>query len=56
MVTFNIICAIVFAIFWLVAMFKGQDFLNEPVWKKLTIAGVVVAFMAAWILIDHVLL
>ncbi len=53
MQTFNIVMALVFAAGWIYTLVKGgTDFIHEPVWKKLTIAGIVTAYMLTWILIN----
>lgn len=56
MITFNIICAIIFVAFWIVAMIKGEAFLALPLGKRLAIAGAAVVFMLGWIITDHIVL
>lgn len=53
MQAFNIICAIIFVLIWVAAMWKGQAFLALPLSRKLIIAGVISAYMLTWILVDH---
>lgn len=52
---FNVVCAAIFLLIWLTAMWKGQAFVDLPLGpKKLLIAGSIVAFMIGWILYDRI--
>lgn len=56
MVTFNIVCALLFLAFWASLLIKGTAFMALHWVKRTLIMLGFAAFMATWIVVDHIVI